>query len=80
MMMQAVVRAGRRPEAAEEERILLALGRRKGSSLGKSRPVFCQATSLEILSLGSGAGIFLGRMLWWRKGINYHCLPSAKPR
>ena len=78
--MQVVVRAGRRPEAAEEERILLALCRRKGSILGKSRPVFCQATSLQIISLGSEQAHSYEGTLWWREGINYRCLLSAKPR
>lgn len=53
MLMEVVVRAGQRPEAEEEDRMLPPLGRRKESSLEKSRPVFCQATSLEIISLSS---------------------------
>lgn len=53
--MKVVVQVGQRPEAAgeEEEESLLQLGRRKESTLVKIRPVFFQATSLEIISSSS---------------------------
>lgn len=54
--MQVKVWASQRPEAAGEEweRVLLPLGRRKGSMLALNRPVFYQATNLGIVSLCFG--------------------------